>query len=70
MYMLGIDVVVTFMSSTDDLSVRGRDTSVDKSSTFQVGAEGSNSSGGLIWLTQCMNGRGRDYQLQMSYCTS
>ncbi len=41
----------------------GRDSSVGKSSACQFGDPGSNPSGGLTQVTQCMNERGRDYQL-------
>ncbi len=41
----------------------GRDSSVGKSSTSQAGDQGSNPDEGLNWVTQCMNERGRNYQL-------
>ncbi len=41
----------------------GGDSSVGKSSASQTGDPGSNHGGGLTWVTQCMNERGRDYQL-------
>ncbi len=44
-------------------SVGGRDSSVGKSSPSQAGDLGSNHDGGLTRVTQCMNERGRDYQL-------
>ncbi len=40
----------------------GRDSSI-KLSTSQAGDPGSNPGGELTWVTQCMNERGRDYQL-------
>ncbi len=40
-----------------------RDSSVGKLSASQSGTPGSNPGGGLTWVTQCMNERGRDYQL-------
>ncbi len=41
----------------------GRDSSVGKSSASHAGDLGSNPSGGLTQVTQCMNERERDYQL-------
>ncbi len=38
----------------------GRDSSVSKSSASQPGDSGSNPSGSLTQVTQCMNERGRD----------
>ncbi len=42
---------------------KSRDSSVGKLSASQAGDPGSNLGGGLTWVTQCMNERGRDYQL-------
>ncbi len=39
---------------------KGRDSSVGKSSVSQAGDPGSNPSGGLTRVTQCMNEMGRD----------
>ncbi len=41
----------------------GRDSSVGKSSASQAGDPGSNPSGDLTQVIQCMNERGRDNQL-------
>ncbi len=41
----------------------GGDKSVGKSSASQSGEPGSNPGGGLTWVTQCMNEKGRDCQL-------
>ncbi len=43
--------------------LRGRDSSVGKSSSSQDGDPLSYPSGGLTQITKCMNESGRDYQL-------
>ncbi len=48
----------------------GRGSSVGKSSAYQSGYLGSNPGVGLTRVTQCMNERGRECQLQKSYCIS
>ncbi len=45
------------------LILEGRDSSVGKSFTSQAGDPGSNPGGDLTWVTQCMDERGREYQL-------
>ncbi len=53
-----------FVSFAYTLRRKGaRDSSVGKSATSQAGEPGSNPGGVLTRVTQCMNERGRDYQL-------